>query len=381
MISWHILTGEYPPQPGGVSDYTRLVARGLAEAGDRVEVWSTPCGEASPDDPGVSVHRLPDHFGPRSLKKLGETLRGEPEPRRILVQYVPHAFGWKALNFPFCLWLWSRRRESVWSFFHEVAFPLSRTQSLAHNLLGAGTRAMASLVARASERIFISIPAWEETLKSLGSGERPVKWLPIPSNIPVNDDPDAAATIRARYAAQSGFVIGHFGTYGQHIVALLKQAVPQVLAADERRLVILLGRGGEVVQRELIALHPGLRGQLYASGELSAAELSAHLQSVDLLLQLYPDGISTRRTSAMAGLQHGLPILTTGGNLTESFWRQSAAVTLAPVGDVPFIEQAVQRLQEDGAERARMSAAARALYQEQFDVRHTIAALRGETGR
>src|SRR5207248_6476969 len=30
MIEWHVLTGEYPPQPGGVSDYTRQVARGLA---------------------------------------------------------------------------------------------------------------------------------------------------------------------------------------------------------------------------------------------------------------------------------------------------------------------------------------------------------------
>ncbi len=43
-IDWQIVTGEYPPQPGGVSDYTRLVARGLAGAGDRVEVWAPPCG-------------------------------------------------------------------------------------------------------------------------------------------------------------------------------------------------------------------------------------------------------------------------------------------------------------------------------------------------
>ena len=33
-IDWHILTGEYPPECGGVGHYTRLVARGLAAAGD-----------------------------------------------------------------------------------------------------------------------------------------------------------------------------------------------------------------------------------------------------------------------------------------------------------------------------------------------------------
>ena len=33
MTTWAILTGEYPPQPGGVSDYTLQVCRGLAAAG------------------------------------------------------------------------------------------------------------------------------------------------------------------------------------------------------------------------------------------------------------------------------------------------------------------------------------------------------------
>ena len=32
---WHVITGEYPPQPGGVSDYSRLVARRLAAEGIR----------------------------------------------------------------------------------------------------------------------------------------------------------------------------------------------------------------------------------------------------------------------------------------------------------------------------------------------------------
>jgi hypothetical protein len=26
---------------------------------------------------------------------------------RLLVQYVPHAFGFKAMNLPFCLWLYA----------------------------------------------------------------------------------------------------------------------------------------------------------------------------------------------------------------------------------------------------------------------------------
>ena len=37
---WHILTGEYPPRPGGVSDYSAHLSGGLARAGAEVHVWA-----------------------------------------------------------------------------------------------------------------------------------------------------------------------------------------------------------------------------------------------------------------------------------------------------------------------------------------------------
>ena len=65
MTTWAVVTGEYPPQPGGVSNYTRQVCGGLAAAGDRVTVFAPPCRPPSVSDNGVSVVRLPDHFGRR----------------------------------------------------------------------------------------------------------------------------------------------------------------------------------------------------------------------------------------------------------------------------------------------------------------------------
>ena len=50
-IRWAVLTGEYPPQSGGVSDYTRLVAKGLAAAGDQVVVYAPP--QSIGPDPSV----------------------------------------------------------------------------------------------------------------------------------------------------------------------------------------------------------------------------------------------------------------------------------------------------------------------------------------
>src|SRR5688572_9440944 len=38
--NWHIISCEYPPQVGGVADFTRVIARGLAARGESVDVWA-----------------------------------------------------------------------------------------------------------------------------------------------------------------------------------------------------------------------------------------------------------------------------------------------------------------------------------------------------
>ena len=161
VTRWAILTGEYPPQSGGVSDYTRLVAEGLAAVGDEVAVYAPPQG-LGPDSapPGVRVRRLPDRFGLRGLRWLDRELARD-RPDRILVQYVPHAFGLKAMNLPFAAWVAARARRvaPIWVMFHEVAFPFVR-RPLRHNLLAVVNRVMARAVAGAADRVLVSIPSW-----------------------------------------------------------------------------------------------------------------------------------------------------------------------------------------------------------------------------
>jgi hypothetical protein len=38
-MDWHLITAEYPPQSGGISDYSHLIATGLAAEGETVHVW------------------------------------------------------------------------------------------------------------------------------------------------------------------------------------------------------------------------------------------------------------------------------------------------------------------------------------------------------
>src|ERR1700733_6107701 len=100
---WHIITGEYDPAPGGVADYTRSIAAALARRGDEVHVWSPPPPGGSPlaADPGVVLHPLPGGFGGPGLARLSAQFRALPPPRRVLVQYVPQAFGFRGTNVAF----------------------------------------------------------------------------------------------------------------------------------------------------------------------------------------------------------------------------------------------------------------------------------------
>ena len=372
-VHWQIVTGEYPPQPGGVSDYSRLVAHALADAGDCVTVWAPPCREPDESHAGVTVRRLPDTFGPRSLWLLDRALDALPAPRRLLVQYVPHAFGWKAANLPFCFWLRSRRRDSLWIMFHEVAYPRGAEYTVAENVLSRVTRWMAAIAGRYAERIFIAIPGWRPVLESAVGKAVPLEWLPIPSSVRGADDAAGVAIVRSRMAP-GHLLVGHLGTYGALIRPMLRSALPALMAATDCR-AVMLGRGGDRFRDELTGAHPELAGRIDAPGPLAPDDLSRHVSACDLMLQPYPDGVSSRRTSVMVALAHGRPVVTTFGDLSEPLWR-GGAVVLAPVDRPDELAAATASLLADPARLRDLAARARALYDECFDVRHTIATLR-----
>lgn len=360
--AWHLITGEYPPQRGGVGDYTALLAGALAAAGAEVHVWC-PGPEPGPaDQTGVTVHRELGRLTGADLARAGKLLDACPGPRRLLVQWVPHSFGRRSLNVAFAWWLWRRavHGERIELMVHEP-FLAFREGSWRQDAAALVHRLMATLALRASRRVWLSIPAWESYLQPWTLGRRlPFAWLPVPANVPVVHDADRVRAVRQRYAAD-GSLVGHLGTYGSATTELL---LPTVRALVERGVhVLLLGHGSERYAAERVV----------TMGSLPAGELSVHLQACDVLLQPFVDGVSGRRTSAMAGLAHGIPLVTTSGRLSEPLWADSGAVRLAR--DVPGLVQAVADLLADAPSRARLGAAGAALYQQHFAVEHTVRAL------
>lgn len=372
----HIITPEYPPQPGGVSDYTAQVAEGLAQEGEEVHVW---CPGSAPESSSgaVHVHRDLGQLTPDDLRRVGEQLDRFPAPRRILVQYVPHGYGRRSMNVPFCTWLWRRAAkhgDSLEIMVHEafLTFEGSWRQygaALIHRL-------MTVILLRAASRVWVSIPECERRWRSYTFGRSvPFQWLPVPSNIQIARDSAAVQALRRLYVPAGGLLLGHFGTYGAPVLSVLEPIVLKIAREIPDQTLVLMGRGSVEFRERFIRQHPDLVQFLHASGPLDPDDLSHHIAACDVLIQPYPDGATTRRTSLMVGLSHGQPIVTTTSAVTEPIWRESSAVGLTPSGDAAAFVKLLRRLLQDPAERARLSHAARQLYDERFDISHTVAAL------
>lgn len=383
----HIITCEYPPQSGGVSDYTELVAQGLAATGDVVHVWCPPAGNVSAAavesgtaaSAGLFVHRELGRFTPAALRRVGQSLDQFAAPRQLLVQWVPQGYGYRSLNLPFCFWLWQRARlhhDQIEIMVHEPFLAFSEG-SIKQDLAAAVHRFMIVILLKAASCVWVSIPDWETCLRPFVIGkDKAFGWLPVPSNIPVIEDAGGSSAVRARYAFPGAPLVGHFGAYDRYLMELMLELLPRLLARQEKLSVMLVGRGSIELRERLIKQHSDLSQHVRATGELDAAEISRHLSACDLMLQPYQDGVSGRRTSVMTALAHGIAVVTTTGKATESIWAESNAVSLVEAGNIQAVVAATERLLSDKEARDSLSNSAISLYRERFDLRHVVSALR-----
>lgn len=354
MKRWHILAPEYPPRCGGVGDYTALIAGGLAAAGDRVTVWH-------PDN-------LPDRFGAASRVAIASAL--QPDSGILLVQYVPSAFGLRGMNVPLCRWLahLAQSGADVRVMFHEPFFYFGLRRPW-RNVLALAQRRMAAILLRSATHVYYSTESWRRLLEPFGAPVS-VEVLPIPATIPTDVSDDVVDRLRARFAGSP--LVGHFGTYGDHVAGELTRIVPPLLERLPRARMLLTGRGAGTFAEQL---GHAARARLDVLSEQDGASIAAALRACDILVQPFPDGVTTRRTSMMAALSSGRAVVTTSGELTETVW-DVAAVAMAPAGEPTRFVDEVERLSADPTHRDAIGARGRQLYDERFALAGTIGRLR-----
>lgn len=347
----------------------------LAKAGDSVHVWCSAAPNECPQSPGVTIHRELGRFSPRDLFHASKLLDQFPTPRRLFVQWVPHGYGYRSVNIFFCLWLWTRarlKRDQVQIMFHEVWLSFGGTWKA--NMAAAMHRIMVALLKHAASSIWIAGESWKKYLRG---GRASVEWLPVPSNICCEADPASVAQIRDRCSVNDGPLVGHFGIGDALVEKLLRALIPGLLREQPRVCFLLIGKTSERFTQEMRKACPDISARIFSTGALPSGEIAAHISACDLMVQPYIDGISTRRTAAMAALANGRPLLTTSGHSTEPFWLRCNQLAIVPADDGDALIARARQLLGDHGQRARMAQAGRRLYETLFDVSVSVEVLRG----
>jgi glycosyltransferase involved in cell wall biosynthesis len=280
----------------------------------------------------------------------------------VVLQYNPFMYG----KWGFAPWLplqlsrvkSAKRPMRIALMVHEPYVPMTNWKWV---LMGTWQRVQLEAARFSADIVFASIEAWT---RMLGDRRpfRPAVHLPVGSNLP--DRRDARTPMRERLKiADEEIVLASLSTGpAGRVLGHAVQAANAVAAQTGSVVLLLLGAGAP----DAHDLADSVR--VFQPGRLVEAELASWLSAADLFLAPFVDGVSTRRGSMMAALQHAVPVVGTSGRLTDSVLAEATdALTLVPVDRPDLFADAVVELAQSRDDADRRGRAGRALYESNFD--------------
>lgn len=367
MAKIALIAAALPPQLNGIGDYTAILASELAKSHDVSILTATN----TPFDPisGVAIQPVFRIGEAKSFRGLDAWARRE-KPDWMLLQYQCFSYGKWGLNLELPRAMarvsWRAKNGEKTRFALMMHEPFVRATTLKNAIMSAWQRWQLWSLGRSARANFFSIEAWRDEF-SPWFPNRANLHLPVMSNIPYAFVERETAR-RELELKDSDFVLGIFGTaHGSRLLERALDAARAVRGAGFDPVVLYIGPHRDAMRAAL----SGVR--ILAPGALVAREISRHFAAMDVYLATFVDGVSTRRGSLMAALQHGVPVVGTSGNLTDNFWQREngRSIALAPVENAQKFGDLVKNLTLDKDKRREIGLAGRELYQREFAVEVT----------
>jgi glycosyltransferase involved in cell wall biosynthesis len=392
MLKVTFLTGEYPPMQGGIADHTAYLAQHLASLNVESSIlisrrWQERGGEEArkrgegeaksrphplASSPPRVFASLPN-WGWRCWPGVVNFLRVQ-QPNVLHIQYQAAAFdlgGW--IN-----WLpWYLKKRGVSTrlvtTFHDLRIPYIFPK--------AGPFRWQSILAlaRHSDAVICTNRADLQILQRALHGGQAVSLtyqpsplltlIPLGSNVEPQPPPDfERAAWRKKYEANADtLLLAYFGFLneskgGEELIEALELLRQQ--GFDARLLLI----GGELGHADptnaayaqrvqaLIDRHH-LTDFVHRTGYTDLPEVSANLLAADAVVMPYRDGVSFRRTTLIAALRHGCPVVSTTPTDPNTIpeIHPGENMLLAPPGDATALAQAIASLAGDTALRQKLA--------------------------
>lgn len=350
-----------PPALDGIGDHTARLAQALHRTGCDVRI-RTAQSEARPIE-GIPITTDYTLQPPRGIQALADAVTADP-PDWLFVQFNQFSYGQYGFNpwLPLTLRRIRRRvphTKIAWMA-HEDFVPVI---SWKFALMTLWQRVQFYALGHQADHIFFSIDPWVRQYASWFP-DTPVTHLPVGSNIP--RVPSSRSDARRQLnIPDDTFVAGIFGTLAGNArqLPLIADTLKALHAETPSLHILYVGPHGDLLRSAL----PDL--PIHDAGRLPEDDVSIHLRAMDLHLAPFVDGLSTRRGSAMASLQHGIATLSTSGPLTDQMLEavNGAALRLTPVDDADAFVQAALSLYHNPEQRAALAGRGRRFFDDTFD--------------
>jgi hypothetical protein len=273
------------------------------------------------------------------------------------VQYFPQAFLRPDLP-DLVSWLARRRREGRPSALTVHEYWPPRTGSPRRAWLRARCRRALRALASESSTLIVTQPyaAGELMASGVVPGARP-SVIPVGSGIPRAAGGSSAGGLSTlvMFGQPAGFDPGAVAAVARWLGGLAHPPRFWWFSRSEREMrAWWLERVRAPI--EVAEFHGGLPADV----------LSRRLAEGTVALAPYIDGASTRRSSLVALIEHGLPVVALDGRYTDTLLRESGALTFAPLGAADQFAHLAAELLDDRARRDAMAANAARLFRERL---------------
>lgn len=334
-----------PPVHDAIGEYTACLARELSQSLE-IRVLTSRDQSVEPLQNAV----IDSCFSLQDSRRFDGLLRSliKTDADAVVLQYNPFAWGSRgwAPDLVNAIRSFKAARPDVVLavMFHETFMMNPGFRSWLMRLY---QRRQFENLCSASDISFFSTELWTQQCRK-AHPDLNAFHLPVGANLPVSTH-DHSATRQQWQIQQNDFVCGVFGgAHPSRMLPWIERAIEQIAQrCHPKQQVVLLHVGGEPIHWTVPNVH------VVSTGRLPAKEATDAVAIMDLMINPFSDGISTRRGSAMAALQNGVPVLTTRGHATDSLWERQVdqAVFLSSPRSVLDWDEATQRAWQASKQR------------------------------
>jgi len=322
------ISSALPDVSCGIGDYTDALARALARRGHEIVVLTTASPDLRPPT-GYRAVPLQTTWPLRDAGRIAAAARRE-DPDILHLQFPGASYG---RGFGACFAPWAVRLRGQQPL---LVTTLHEFQSfrLRHRTRLAAAVSACDLVIAPDPAVLASI-------------QRHLRWRPRLETalIPVAASvwPTVNTQRTAALHGEGDLVIGYWGFLRPDKgVELLLEAFAEVRRTRAARLVLAGNPGPDQAYAAGLrrkAAELGLAAAIQSTGRLPAEQLSAVMQSFDVCVLPFRDGLSQNRTTYAGALAHGVHVVTTG--LDQRGFVPETNTTFVPPDDQDALVSAI----------------------------------------